>query len=208
MTRRDPGGYHPQHREMVRAAWRGGAWVVGVTGMLAATTGAAAIFLRGSLVLAAAAGAVFVFGLLLSIAGVVDTCRHARIIPFFPRRVGGTDTFLHGQALVRYFQPLEALANAAGVCPLSTFGFPDPLRGQPVKWHAAAAGLETVRGLIGQLEPNPHLLGDVPAVLQDLRRLEQALSLAAAADIPFSLLLLHGDTTSGLEWERRGGEPF
>ena len=188
--------------EAVRAAWRGLFTFLVVGTAVAGALAVSALFFDGSVLLASIGSAVFVFFLLAGIGAVWDTSRNVRIILFFAAPVGETDTFLYGQELARRFQALEALAAAAGVSPLSHFGFPDPLRGEAVHWHPAAEGLQSVRGLLGALGP------DLEAARPDLVRLEAALSRAAEQGIEFSLLLLHGTTTSGLEWERRGGSAF
>ena len=152
-----------------------------------------------------ALGVLLVF-LIPCVAGTGEVIRHACVLPYFERKVGAIDTFCHGQALARSMLPLDDLADSLGVPPLSSFGWSDDLAGEPLIWHAPAAGLATVSALLRSLRdanpaPDPHLISD-------LTRLSHALARAAEAEIRFCLLLRHGDSTSGHEWDVREGTCF
>ena len=206
---RAPARYYPaRHYELVRRAQRGLGIVVVGGGIPTAALAAHAVAGSGSVLVASLTTALFLFTLLAGIGGLWDACRHIRIIPFFASPVGETDTFLYGQALAREFERLETLAEYAGAAPISSFGFPDPLAGETVSWHPAGEGLRSAQALLAAVDSHGYLFDEPEAVRADLRRWETAMGRAAEQEIGFSLLLLHGNTTSSLEWERRGGSPF
>ena len=43
---------------------------------------------------------------------------------------------------------------------------------------------------------------------EENNKLQAALEKAVAADVPFCVLLMHGNTTSGHEWDVRKGSAF
>lgn len=124
----------------------------------------------------------------------------ARIHPYFPKKSPPikADTFSRGKALARDFQLLELWAHEHHITPLSTFGWNDDLRGEPLVWHDAAQGHQTVTSLLQHPDLSPELH-------EDLTHLESALRHAQEAGIPFCLLLRHGDIASGAEMEARKG---
>ncbi len=128
---------------------------------------------------------------------------------YYERRVGAIDTFLAGGAAVRAIRPLDAMAEAAGVRTISSFGFADDLAGEVVVvWHDPGEGLDTVTALLGALEGDPGRVADPSAVAEDLRRIGDGLREAAGQGIRFCFLVRHGDATNAAEWERRQGSAF
>jgi hypothetical protein len=109
----------------------------------------------------------------------------------------GFDIFVNGQALARNEDALEKLAERLKVSPLLEFfsadensmallleqgaGNPDWARHLPQpQWFGAAAGLKTVRALIGFLTINPAALGsETMTVLLELREYERVLGKTA-----------------------------
>src|SRR5690606_10699345 len=103
----------------------------------------------------------------------------------------------------QFCSQLDAVAIAEGVQPLSAFGFNDDLYGQALTWHSADEGLQTVTALRKAVETHRLSLPRADSVLEDLQKLQHAFSRAAEQDIPFCLLLRHGNSTSGHEWSVR-----
>jgi hypothetical protein len=201
-------GYPPQYYEEVARSRAFAIRAVGVTGVCAVIAGISALRSEGPLLFASITAAVFFFTLAASIGGIVDSARHVRLMPYYRRRVGETDTFLAGQALARNFRDLEWLAGEARVPPFSRFGFADDLAGQTVVWYPAVELLVTVRGLAEVVRTEPEAVRDAEAVLHDLARWEAAFVRAADQDIELALLIQFGNSTSGMEWDRRIGDPF
>lgn len=202
-------GYPPQHADALRSAVRYAVIANSITGGIALAGTLAVLYFGIHAGVAAAAIALFLlFGVLGGLGGVYDTWRYVRIIPYFRSQVGDTDTFLAGEALAQFCSQLDAAAIAAGVLRLSAFGFNDDLFGEPLTWHRADDGLKTVTALRNALTTEKLTLPCTDSVLEDLRKLEHALSRAAEQDIPFCLLLRHGNTTSGHEWSVRQGTAF
>ena len=109
-----------------------------------------------------------------------------RIVPYFAAELGayGGDTmvaFARGRGLYLELAALDALAQSRGVKPLSAFGFAYDHFGQQVHWHPAADGLATAEAL--------RQAQNSRAVAQDIEALTRVLRIAAAKDVPFSLVL-------------------
>jgi hypothetical protein len=201
--------YPERHYVALASAWRYAVVAIAATGTLAVGLTLGAVFDGVPTALAAIACAAFLlFGLLGGIGGLYDTWRYVRIIPYFQRRVGEIDTFLAGEALARRLRCLDRLAAFCGVTPLSEFGFNDDLRNEPLLWHPADHGLQSVHALLSALEEKSDVVEDRAVLVRDLQKLEHALSRAAQQGIPFCLLLRHGNATSGHEWSVRQGTAF
>lgn len=149
-----------------------------------------------------------VFGtLLLAIAGLgAYTCGRTlfallfvRVVPYFEKPMGDAPAFAGGAALARRAEALDRLALAAGVTPLSGFGFADDDAGEKLVWHEPALGLATVRALA--LQVAPHDAG----LRRDLELLADVLGRAAARRIRFALLLRTTPAPSDEEKARRQG---
>jgi hypothetical protein len=112
------------------------------------------------------------------------------------REVEGLDTFVDGKALA-HVEDFDGLARAAGVRPLmeffsetegdllSVFGeegddgefhLPEGMEAPETAWFEAAAGLETVRGLLRYLAAHPDAIPRSRTVVEDLRGFEEVLS--------------------------------
>lgn len=208
MARREQ-EYPKRHNEALASAFRWALALIGTTGAVALALTLGAVYGDVPAVVAAIACALFLmFGLLGGIGGLYDTWRYVRIIPYFQRKVGALDTFLSGESLARSVGRLDALAVSCGVTPLSDFGFNDDLCHEPLVWHTAEHGLQSVRAVLAELEGRPQAVADQLAVIADLQKLEHALVRAAQQGIPFCLLLRHGNATSGHEWSIRQGTAF
>jgi hypothetical protein len=199
-------GLPDRHWNELRSATRSSVRWFTTTLAIAALMTLAAIYWRLPPIFAALAITVFVlFGLLGSIVTVLHM-RVVRVIPYFQRTVGEIDTFCAGEGVARNLKHLDAAASQKGVRLLSSFGFNDDLAGEPLEWHSPKDGLSTVEALLQDATDNPTL--NQPRLQDDLRKLQAALQRAADQDIPFCLLLLHGNTTSGHEWSVRQGTAF
>lgn len=106
-----------------------------------------------------------------------------------------------GKALLRESERLGTAARRAGVeaitallsesraaliAQLEADGFdPAKMRLAPEVWHPAAAGLKTVRGLIGWVTANLNDFKQPNSILRDLKSAEALLTAADAAGIQF-----------------------
>lgn len=202
-------GYPRQYMEALRSSVRAAVIAMSITGCLAVGTGLATVYGQMPPVFAATAIALFLlFGVLGGLTALYDTWRYVRIIPYFRREVGEIDTYLAGEALARWLTHLDAAATSNGIQPLSTFGFDDDLRGEPLTWHSAADGLQAVTALRRTITSERDHWSNADSIIEDLQKMEHALSRAAEQDISFCLLVLHGNATSGHEWSIRQGTAF
>lgn len=128
-----------------------------------------------------------------------------RLLPYFEREVGQTDTWLAGEALLWHSKALDDAACQLGLTPLSAFRTGDDLiRGETLRWFDAVGALATVERLL-----EPDVLEHLPAgVASDLQRLRQALQRAAAQGIRFGLILRESNGASGHEMSLRRGSFF
>lgn len=137
----------------------------------------------------------------------LDTWKHwktVRIVPYFQKgevRIE-TETFVKGHALARCFTTLESLAAREGCEPLSTFGFADDWGGGTPIWHDAARGKKTVVTLLTRCETE---IESLEGVNDDLDHLKLALEDATRKNVPFCLLLRHGNVWSLGEMNVRQG---
>lgn len=179
-----------------------------LTGSFMVVTLAAFIYLGWHPGVAAFAIAIFLFFGLGSLGGVYDSTHYVRVMLYFERALGDIDTFLAGYALARYLEQLDALAIAHGAEPISKFGFADDLRGETLIWHNANEGLHCVRTLRFAMECQSIAADVRSAIERDLVAWEHALNKASEQDVKFCALLMHGNSTSGHEWDVRKGSAF
>lgn len=158
--------------------------------------------------LATIAHVILLLQFLPNVVGIGDVLSQGHVIPYFDRQVGEIDTYCHGKVLARHLAGLDESAAAAGLTPLSRFGWNDDMRGEPLIWHEALAGLKTTKALLASLRDSDLAIPEHEGVVADLERLAHALARADAAGIRFCLLLSYATGTSGLEWERRRGTCF
>lgn len=119
-----------------------------------------------------------------------------RIVPYFASMLadyGGASSaaFKRGRQLYLQFDELERRAVAAGVTPLSAYGFADDYYGQEVRWRSANEGLNTVMALRAACDAR-----DEPELAADLAALEGALRIAQEKGVTFSLALRPGASDS------------
>ena len=202
-------GLPPQHFEAVRDARRYALNAIGVTGIIFVLLLFGTMFWSVWPVLTALAFAIFLlFGVIGGLGGFCETFHYVRIMPYFQRSLGEIDTFLVGKALVRSLKQLDAVAVDKGVQPLSSFGFKDDLRGETLVWYAPSEGLQTVEALLNELErlEIPEAIRN--GILKDLCSWKDALQRASTENVQFCILLRHGNSTSGHEWDVRKGSAF
>jgi len=159
-------------------------------------------------VAAAVVDGVFVFVSMMTLLGLNDALRHARVVPYFPRKVGEIETYPKGESLARHVAELDEIAASLGLTPLSAFGWNDDMQHELLVWHGSSEGLKTVNALLAFLGSEEMAWDDHVETFADLKRLAHALARADAQDIPFSLLFLHSTATNGREWEVRRGTCF
>jgi hypothetical protein len=195
-------GYPERYRELYRTGAKRA--VIAIALLVLVPAGGAFAWFMGS----AWAPLKVVFGCLLLAIGAYGavTCTRsvrallfARTIPYFEKKMGDGPPFEGGAALAKNTQRLDTLALAAGVAPLSSFGFNDDSVGETVTWHEPALALATIR-TISQHIPHSEL-----ALKRDLDRLAESLSLAASQRTRFALLLTTTYAPSDAENERRHG---
>ena len=133
--------------------------------------------------------------------------REANIFPYYDKVLPKSGTFLSGQAILRNCLLLDKLAEASGIKSISSYGFPDALRGEKVVWHDAVDGLRTIEGLIQAVTEKPDSVDDSSAVLSDLEKIRYAFERAKVEGIKFSFLIEDMGGTNGMVWEQRGGCP-
>lgn len=202
-------GYPVRHADAVRSAYRSACIAILVTGVPFLVLFLGTLWGDLPALLTAVSGALFLMiGLVGGIGAIRDTHRHIRVIPYFRRRLGEIDTFLAGRSMARYLQHLDAIASEQSVAGLSTFGFADDLRGEQVQWHDPRDGLRSIEAILKGLEQTDLTEPIRTPLLDDLGKWRQALQRAVAEDVPFAILLRHGDVTSGHEWDVRAGSAF
>lgn len=202
-------GYPPKHYEELGSAKRYAFKALAVTGSFMLIALAVVLYYGIHPGVAAFAIAIFVlFGVIGGLGWVYDSTRYVRVMLYFGRALGDIDTFLAGYTLARYLGQLDALATAHGAEPISAFGFADDLRGETLVWHDANEGLQCVRTLRQAIEGQP-IANDVRSEIErDLLAWEHALNKASEQDVKFCVLLMHGNSTSGHEWDVRKGSAF
>jgi hypothetical protein len=122
-----------------------------------------------------------------------------KIVPYFEKSLAESQPFAGGTALARQNQRLDELALAAGVTPLSSYGFNDDFAGQTVTWHEPALALATIRAIL------PKVSQDESRLRGDLELLTEWLNRAAARRIRFALLLRTTHSVADAEKEKRLG---
>ena len=120
------------------------------------------------------------------------------------RKIAGFDSFVSGKAL-GHCEHLARLAGQAGVRPLTEFFSQDPAEaaafledqgielpagGLPAEpWFSPEHGLASVRGLLDYLAAHPEASSDAPALVADLKEVEEALARLAAEGIGWRLAM-------------------
>jgi hypothetical protein len=165
---------------------------------------APASFGWGDLTRAGVAIAIF----LLAVANIIFSFRDqflVRVVPYFERPVGETDTWLAGEDLLWHSRALDEAATRSGVTPLSAFLSGDDLiPGEELRWFTPDDALRTAERL-----QEPDVAATLPAgVIADLERLRDALGRASGQGIRFCLLIREGSVTSGHEMSVRKGSFF
>lgn len=156
-----------------------------------------------------AAGLLVSFLMFVYLALMLVLERHSvTLVPYFESRLGDAATFGLGADVARNCELLDGLASRAGLAPLSAFGFNDDLDGEELRWHAAADGLVTVRGLLRLLEDHPGLVPRQDEVRNELLNIQDALAKAAAKGVRFCFHLRVWNATNAQEHAIRKGSYF
>lgn len=194
---------HRAHLEGSSGCGCATAWLA-AAGTVAALNLAFALAGWGGWVWAGAASALFLLIAWSVAAGYRDQFR-VRVLPYFERPVGDTDTWLAGESLLWHSRALDEIAVRCGVTPLSAFASGDDLvAGEESQWFAPGDALRTAERLL-----EADVAESLPAgVVSDLERLRDALRLAGAAGVRFCLLVREGSFASGHEMSVRKGSFF
>jgi hypothetical protein len=139
------------------------------------------------------------------IRGHIKAWQRARIFPYYDKRLPSAKTYLCGQAILKNCLCLDRLAEENGVKAISSYGFPDALRGEKVIWHNAIDGLKTIEELLKVVSKKPETVDEATKVTSDLEKIRSAFQDAQRDGIKFSFLIEDMGGTSGLVWERRKG---
>lgn len=202
-------GYPPRHFDDLQRAKRYAFRGIAITGLLFAVLMAGTIMGPVPALAPAMAAAVFlVFGLWSGLGLLYDTCHHVQVIPYFERRLGEINTFLAGQTMARTMNHLDAVATEQNVQPLSSFGFADDLCGETLQWHDPKIGLQRIEAISRRITDLDIPDTILPPLLDELKKWQHALQRAASENVLFCVLLRHGMTTSGHEWDVRKGSAF
>ncbi len=202
-------GYPLKHFDEIRAAKRYAIRAIAITGTTFASLLAGTIFGPVSPLATATAGAVFLmFGLFGGLGSLYDTCHYVQVILYFERSLGEIDTFLAGNTMVRVMKQLDAIATEENVQPLSTFGFADDIRGEDLHWHDPVNGLQSIEAILQRLAESEVPTAILKPLRDDLNKWKHALERAASEIVLFCILVRHGNSTSGQEWDVRKGSAF
>ena len=196
--------FYARHRSHITGVPGCGLALLAVSGTVAAINWGFALDGQGGMVYALAASALFLMFVWSAVAGYRDQFR-VRVLPYFERPVGGTDTWLAGESLVWHSRALDEIAVQCGVTPLSAFASGDDLVvGEVLQWFEPADALRTVERLL-----EADVAVSLPVgVVSDLERLRDALRLASAAGVRFCLLVREGSFANGHEMSVRKGTFF
>lgn len=200
LTRSGLSGYPARYREDLRRGRADSARVLVLLGGVALGLACLSLHADGVAVLAAISGAVFLYALFVVVASALS---EVAIVLYFEREVPG-EWFTDSDALARNCGTLDAIAGAAGVSALSTFGFADDLSGETLTWHAPEQGLLTLSRLSEKIRESPDLVREAKTILADLEKMNARLREARNQGTRFCLVL-HGHAVNGQEIEMRKG---
>jgi hypothetical protein len=151
-------------------------------------------------VAAAVVAAVFLLGLLSGALRLLELA-WPNLMPYFSAPVPGNGLCI-GYKLLRHSRALDALAESKGLRRVGSFVSDDDLfDGSGPTWHSASEALATFAGLLEHFSSHP----SVQSARKDLEHLRERLSLAAASDAKFCLLVRDTHFTSAREWGARKG---
>lgn len=131
--------------------------------------------------------------------------RKARVLYYFERKLGQSETWLAGEAYLQHSRQLDEIASRNNFRPLSAFASGDDLvRGEMLQWFCTNEAMDTIER---------HLQDDavstLPAtVISDLKKMRDALFLASSKSVKFCFFLRAGTSANVLEMERRKGTFF
>jgi hypothetical protein len=204
-----PDAYPPEvrHRRRVAAIWD--SRMSGTLALATCVTAMGVVLWDWSIYPAAIVGALFVMRVLGAVGDRFATDHeHAqpRIVPYFPEKSEGPDTFFSGWAIARNCLRLDQLAEAAGVRPLSSFGFEDALYDRSQDWHPTADGLATCEALLAAVRASPESMSAPEPLLEELEKLRDRLMEANRANIPFCLHLRTDAAYTAHEFDSRPGK--
>ncbi len=196
--------FYERHHEHFVQSLRRMAWTLAITGVPATGLSIGIVQGWGNTHIASIATAISLLVLPTLPLALID-CFIVRVLPYFERPVGGTDTFLAGKGLLWHSRQLDAIAARHGVRPLSEFASGDDLiPGEELRWFPCTEALLTVDCLLAHAGAEDFSV----KLVSDLTRLREGLRLADAKGIRFCLLLREGSVTSGWEMSQRKGSFF
>jgi hypothetical protein len=202
-------GFPQKHFHELRTARTYAFRAIAVTAALFALLLLGTMFGRVPALATAFAATIFLlFGLLGGLASLRDTYRYVQVIPYFEHELGEIDTFLAGRVMVRVLKQLDEIATDQNAQPLSSFGFADDLCGEKLQWHDPKIGLHSIAAIKERLARLQVPEKIQQPLMDDLNKWQQALERAAVKNVMFCVLLRHGNSTSGQEWEVRKGSAF
>jgi hypothetical protein len=136
--------------------------------------------------------------------GTIDQLR-VRVLPYFEKRLGDTDTWFSGKSLLWHSRDLDELAEFLSIKPLSAFASGDDLvQGEELQFFDANDALPTLEKLIMRSKASRF----PKDLVSDLTKLRDALKSASEKGVRFCLLIREGSTASGHEMSLRKGSFF
>ncbi len=196
--------FRKRHRwHIARVYLKLGLLILGTGALAVVTVSAHFQSNRGAYIAALFVGA-FLYVLILGTLGSRDVFR-VRLLPYFSKRLGDTDTWLTGQSLFRHSRQLDELATKLHILPISAFASGDDLiLGEKLQWFDPKPAHETV----SQILASPDATSFPDELKSDLQALRAALASASSKNVQFCLLLREGSSTSGAEMDQRKGSFF
>jgi len=196
--------FYARHRQHVIGGLRWFAILLTISGTAAGILWVLLLRGQGNVFLTSVATAICLVLAWAACMNVPDLFR-ARLLPYFERRVGQTNTWLAGKSLLWHSRRLDAAAAEFDVRPLSEFASGDDMvQGENLCWFSSEDGLRTTERLTQQ-----DAAESLPVeVVSDLVHLRDALRLASEQGVDFCLLLREGSGASGHEMDQRRGSFF
>lgn len=131
--------------------------------------------------------------------------RSLRLTPYFRDKLPDANyarAVNAGKSLFENLHRLDKRLVSANMCPFSTFvSYDDVVDRRSVKWSSSSDACRVVEELLNSFSADDV----VKECYEDLSYLHSRLTVAAAMNVPFCLIVRENGNTSELEWEKRKG---
>lgn len=201
--------YPPEvsRRRRARESWE--RRISGTLALATCATAVGAVLWEWPILLATLVGALFVMRVVGAVCDYFsrnDAHARPRLVPYFPEKPEGPDTFFSGWAIARNCLRLDHLAERAGARPLSSFGFEDAFYAPTQKWHPTAEGITTCEALLAAVCAAPEGMLDPEVLMGELEKLRDRLVEAERSGLPFCLHLRADAAYTAHEFDARPGK--